>query len=210
MLSHIVLATILLGSAKPPTDAAVVKVQRFYDRIRDFTANFEQIYSSPLLEKPQTSTGTIAFLRPGRLRWDYAAPSPRTFLLLQGTALMFDPEAKMLTKSAIGDSPLAASLSFLMGKGSLARDFDVFPLPKVSPGVERLRLVPKAKQFTELLLDIDEATGAVRESTVVGNDGSRNSLRLTSLSVNKGLKPQRFVLDVPKDTEVQDFTTQAR
>src|SRR5512147_1538519 len=53
-------------------------VQAFYERTRDLEASFVQTYSYAAGGRRQVSRGTLRVKMPGRMRWDYQSPEPKT------------------------------------------------------------------------------------------------------------------------------------
>jgi outer membrane lipoprotein carrier protein len=217
-----VVATIDAGVAVPkPVMAPAVKtlvdrMQAFYETTSDFSADFRQDYFYKISKRTQTSTGTVLFRKPGLMRWDYAKPSAKTFVLAGVKVYMHDPEAKLLTVASIGTSKLSASVTFLFGQGKLADEFAITQkdCAKCMGTLLQLEpLVPDAR-FTRIFLEVDPKSAQVLKSTVVDPDGSENAISFLNLKTNTGpawdggtgsVDP-RFKLSPPPDTQVQDFT----
>ena len=122
------LFALLLALAAPPDTAAahpmtpevkalVERMQGFYERTQDFTADFKQEYLYKTFNRTVVSTGTVAFQKPAKMRWEYLTPNKRTFVLSGDRIYALDPEAQTLTKAALPTSQLSASVTFLWGKG---------------------------------------------------------------------------------------------
>ena len=109
----------------PEVKALVDRMQGFYERTQDFTADFKQEYHYKTFNRTVVSTGTVAFQKPAKMRWEYLTPSKRTFVLSGDRIYALDPEAQTLTKAALPTSQLSASVTFLWGKGKLGDEFDI-------------------------------------------------------------------------------------
>lgn len=200
----------------PEVKALVDRMQAFYETTSDFSADFRQDYFYKLSKRTQTSTGTVIFRKPGLMRWDYAKPSAKTFVLAGVKVYMHDPEAKLLTVASIGTSKLSASVTFLFGQGKLADEFAITKKDCAKCTGTLLQLDPLVPdtRFTRILLEVDPKTAQVLKSTVVDPDGSENAIAFLNLKTNTGpafdggagsVDP-RFKLTPPPDTQVQDFT----
>src|SRR3954468_24678997 len=55
-------------------------LQKKYDSVRDFTADFVQESEGGVLRKKQTESGVVQVKKPGKMRWDYKAPEPKVFV----------------------------------------------------------------------------------------------------------------------------------
>lgn len=200
----------------PAVKTLVDRMQAFYETTHDFSADFRQDYFYKLSKRTQTSSGTVIFMKPGLMRWDYAKPSAKTFVLAGVKVYMHDPEAKLLTVASIGTSKLSASVTFLFGQGKLADEFAITQkdCAKCTGTLLQLDpLVPDAR-FTRILLEVDPKTAQVLKSTVIDPDGSENAISFLNLKTNTapafdggaGSVDPRFKLTPPPDTQVQDFT----
>ena len=213
---------LVLGAAPAPTPAAersmspevktlVERMQGFYERTQDFTADFKQEYLYKTFNRTVVSTGTVAFQKPAKMRWEYLTPSKRTFVLSGERIYALDPEAQTLTKAALPTSQLSASVTFLWGKGKLSDEFDISRTECKECLGTLLTLVPKKPdaRFREVQLDIDPRSAQVRRSIVIDPDGSRNAITFSDLRMNVGLAKDTFQLTPPPGTQIID-TTAAR
>lgn len=195
-------------AAEPTAEvkALVERMQAFYERTEDFTANFRQTYLYKSFGRTTTSTGTVAFKKPAQMRWDYLSPAPRSFVLTGERVYAWDPQAQTLTRAALPTSELSSSVTFLWGKGHLLDEFTISKAP--CPDCQGVLLVLRPKKsetrFRELRLELEPKTAQVRKSVVVDPDGSENTILFTDLKTNTGLSKERFILDVPAGIPVLD------
>jgi outer membrane lipoprotein carrier protein len=155
------------------------------------------------------STGTVAFQKPAKMRWEYLTPSKRSFVLSGDRIYALDPEAQTLTKAALPTSQLSASVTFLWGKGKLSDEFDISRTECKECLGTLLTLVPKKPdaRFREVQLDIDPKTAQVRRSIVIDPDGSRNTITFSNLKTNVSVPKETFQLTPPPGTQIIDTTT---
>jgi outer membrane lipoprotein carrier protein len=184
------------------------RMQAFYERTHDFTADFRQDYAYKTFGRTVTSTGTVAFQKPAKMRWEYATPSKRTFVLSGDRIYAFDPEAQTLTKAALPTSQLSASVTFLWGRGKLADEFNIRRTDCKECAGPLLTLVPKKPdaRFREIRLEIDPKTSQVRRSIVIDPDGSENAITFSNLKTNVGLPKETFQIEPPAGTQLIDTT----
>jgi len=192
----------------PEVKALVDRVQAFYEKTDDFTADFRQDYTYKAFKRTQTSSGKVTYKRPALMRWEYEKPSPRTFVLAGERVLALDPEAKLLTVAAIATSKLSASVTFLWGQGKLAEEFSIAQTPCAKCAGTVLELTPLHPdgRFKKVLLEVDPKTAQVIKSTVVDPDGSENAVAFTNLKTNVGITADKFKIYPPPGTQIQDFT----
>ncbi|MGZ6162730.1 MAG: LolA family protein [Myxococcaceae bacterium] len=192
----------------PEVKALVDRMQGFYERTQDFTADFKQEYLYRTFNRTVVSTGTVAFQKPAKMRWEYLTPSKRTFVLSGDRIYALDPDAQTLTKAALPTSQLSASVTFLWGKGKLGDEFDISRTECKECAGTLLTLVPKKPdaRFREVQLEIDSKSAQVRRSIVIDPDGSRNTITFSALKTNVALPKETFQLTPPPGTQIIDST----
>jgi outer membrane lipoprotein carrier protein len=166
----------------------VGRVQKLYDGTRDFSATFEQTYEMKALGRSQQSTGRVAFVRPGRIRFDYLSPMEKTYAVDGRTLWVFQPEdGQALVDRCFKADGLTASLVFLGGQGRILDQFDA-TLVDADAGHHGLRLTPKTPQgaFQSITLWVDRKTSEVRRSVVEDQHGNPNVFTFGNIRRNAG------------------------
>jgi outer membrane lipoprotein carrier protein len=193
------LATVLSAAPAPaPGDAAALaqKVQAYYERTKDLEARFVQDYTYAAFGRTQTSSGTLRVKKPGKLRWEYERPAKKTVLVNGNRLTQYEPEANQVYVDEHFDvSALSAAVTFLLGKGSLEKEFT---LASDAPG--RLLLTPRKAdaRVTQVVLTVG-ADGQVTATRVEDAQGNVNALRFEDLRRNVGLPDSTFELKLPAD-----------
>lgn len=196
----------------PDVKELVDRVQAFYEKTQNFSADFKQEYTYKLFKRTQVSSGKVIFLKPALMRWEYEKPEAKTFVLAKDRVFMHDPQAKLLTRAAIDTSKLSASVTFLFGVGKLEQEFSIVKkacAKCTGTQLELTPLVPDAR-FKKIFLEVDEKTAQVLKSTVIDPDGSENAISFLNLVTNVGgdkpaITEANFKLSPPPGTQVQDF-----
>jgi outer membrane lipoprotein carrier protein len=197
------------GAKMDPAVASLVdRMQAFYEKTQDFRAGFHQEYSYKTFKRKQVSTGTVTFKKPGLMRWEYAKPAAKTFVLANEKAYAFDPAAQSLTVAKLDTNQLSASVTFLFGKGKLADEFAI--TRGTCTGCKGTLLVldplkPETR-FRQVRLEVDPQSAQVLKSTVVDPDGSENAITFLDLKTNVGVKQDFFAINPPEGTHIEDFT----
>lgn len=189
---------------RPQAPDLARKLQARYQTVRDFTANFEQTYQGVLLRKAATERGKLLLKKPNRIRMTYEAPEKKVFVADGSQFYSYFPADRAGSVTPLpkeGESSTA--LLFIAGRGDLTRDFTA-SLPASQPeGEWHLRLVPRTPQsdFQTLTLMVDRATLALRGFIAVDDQGT-NTIRLSQMKENAGLKDDAFLFTFPKGTEI--------
>ena len=72
--------TISVSAQSPSADAVARDLQKKYDRVNDFSADFVHSYRGGVLKQQTTERGRMMVKKPGKMRWDYTAPEKKTFV----------------------------------------------------------------------------------------------------------------------------------
>jgi outer membrane lipoprotein carrier protein len=189
--------------------AVVERMQRNYDQAKDFRARFSQKSINVAFGRTKVATGQLTFKKPGRMRWDYDEPEKTMFLSTGQVLWMYDPEDKQAVKQDLKQSQLPAALSFLLGKGKLADEFEISlagNVPYGSAGDYRLSLKPRQPQATykSIYFIVDPRSFFVIESVLVNAQGDVNDISFSDLKVNSKVADAVFKWTPPAGTRVVD------
>ena len=194
------------GDSTAPELAAAL--QRKYDGIKDFSADFTHVYEGGVLRKQITERGHLLVKKPGKMRWDYSAPETKQFVSDGVKMYSYIPQDKQVIVSSVpNDEDAPTPTLFLAGKGRLGRDFtpSLVDAPAGMPaGSRALKLVPKAKQrdYDWLVLVLDPASLAIRGLLTVDAQGGKSSFFFTNLKENIGLADKEFAFKIPRGVDV--------
>jgi outer membrane lipoprotein carrier protein len=193
---------------EPAVKDLVDRMQAFYEKTQDFEAGFQQDYKYKMVRRTQSSTGKVLYKKPGLMRWEYEKPSARTFVLAGQKVYAYDPEAQSLSVGKIDTTQLSASVTFLIGQGKLADEFSITKGTCADCKGTLLVLDPLKPdpRFRQVRLEVDAKTAQVLKSTVIDPDGSENAIAFLNLKTNVGLAADRFKLNPPQGTRIDDFT----
>lgn len=210
VLGLALMGTLVIDSRAADQTAAELtqSLQRRYDGIRDFSADFVHTYKGGALKKTVTERGRVQIKKPARMRWDYTSPEPKLFVSDGSRIYFYLPADKQVMVSPVPpDTEGASPALFLAGKARLATEFTPFlvDLPEGLPaGTRALKLVPKSKQpdYDWLVLAVDPATLAIRGLMTVDAQGGTSSFAFTNLKENAGLTDSQFVFKPPRGVDV--------
>ena len=201
-------STSTVAAADQTAAELAAALQRKYDGIKDFTADFIHAYQGGVLRKKITERGHLVVKKPGKMRWEYSAPEPKQFVSDGMKMYSYIPQDKQVIVASVPPENEATTPAlFLAGKGSLTRDFTA-SLDEVPPGMpagsRALKLVPKARQpeYDSLVLVIDPATLALRGLVTIDAQGGTSSFTFTNLQENTGVADKAFAFKIPRGVDV--------
>jgi outer membrane lipoprotein carrier protein len=184
------------GGQAPSAKALAAKVDTHYNHLHSLTAHFTERYRGMGIDR--TETGTLTLSKPGRMRWAYAAPSGKIFVLDGKNAVSYTPgDSQALRTPAKQLDDLRSPLRFLLGHTEIAKELDGLTLTLVSGGYT-LSGVPKGMQQTVQSIGITvDAAGQILGMRIVQVDGAETSFAFTDLRENVATPDSDFAFNPP-------------
>ena len=208
LFSLLALVTSAAESWGLDVQAIVRKVQARYDSTQDFTAAVTQEMTVASLGKTIKSEGTVAFKKPGKMRWEFDESAPQVIIADGSTVWLYQPKERQVIKAPF-DSAFRSStpISFLTGVGRIVEDFDV-SLDTSSAGdtdqLLHLLLTPRhdSAAVGTLRLTVASADGEIRGAEISDPMGNVSRVRFDRILRNQGLSDDRFAFQVPAGVDV--------
>lgn len=192
-------------SSTPSAAEVAAALQRRYNTVRDFSADFTHQHTGGVLRRKLVEQGTLQVKKPGMMRWEYEPPDEKLFVSNGKRLYFYDPENNQVTISEVpqGDQPASAA-QFLSGRGNIMRDFDVSFIEAGAPDTYGLKLEPKTPQneYDWLEIVVDRATLQIRSLTAVEKQGARSTFLFSRFKENIGLSHNTFEFVIPRGAEV--------
>lgn len=198
------LTPLVHAQSAPSAAELAAGVQKRYASVRDFTADFTQVYEGGVLRQKTTERGTVAVKKPGRMRWTYTAPEKKEFVSDGQKLYAYIPADRQVMVSDVprGGGETTSAL-FLAGRGDITRDFT--PALEGSAGnTYRLKLTPKRRQqdFEYLIVTVDKSSLRIVGLEALDQQGGRSAFTFTNFKENVGLADSRFVFKTPRGVQV--------
>ena len=116
------------------SDAVVRKVDDHYNHLSSLRAHYTERYSGMGMDR--TEEGTLLLKKPGRMRWSYAEPVGKVFVLDGKFAWFYTPgdaQASRVPAKQLDD--LRSPLRFLLGHTQLNKELDNLTVTPDGSGV---------------------------------------------------------------------------
>lgn len=204
-LPQSLLAILLLAGscsyAMAAGNSAINSLNRFYNNVKSFSADFTQVVMDESLTTLQESTGKLWIKRPGRFRWDYLEPF-KQYIIADGKKIwVYDIELKQATyrdmDGALGNTP-----AFLLGgSGSLKKNFILKSLGKQGK-LEWVQMKPKNSDGGYEDIRIGFEKGKIRMLEMVDSFGQTTRVTLSKNRENKKISKKLFSFKPPKGVEL--------
>lgn len=195
-------------SAAPVTaDALARDLQRKYDSVSDFSADFVHAYRGGVLRQQATERGRLLVKKPGKMRWEYTAPEKKLFVSDGHKIYSYIPQDRQVVVSTMpqGDQVPTPAL-FLTGKADITRDFHVAfdTVPDAPAGTLALKLTPRKREpeYDSLTLVVDPHTLSLRMLISVDTQSGRSAFTFSNLKENIGLADNDFVFRMPRNVDI--------
>ena len=203
----ILLAMTASATAQTPNaalDDAVRGVEGAYGRMTDLKADFTQTAFNKSLNQTIPASGTVYLKKGGKLRWEYAEPTPQQIVSDGKTIWIYTPTLNQVNTGKAPDALSGPAGSFLSGLGKLREHFNVRFLnpaqPKDADGNVVLDLTPKQPipTMTRLILSLDPKTYDVRKAILHDQFENTVTMRFSKVAVNSGVPDKMFTFVAPK------------
>jgi outer membrane lipoprotein carrier protein len=190
LLSALPTVSSLLAFAQQ-NDAIVRRVDEHYNHLSSLRAHYTERYSGMGMDR--TEEGTLLLKKPGRMRWSYAAPVGKVFVLDGKFAWFYTPgDAQATRVPAKQLDDLRSPLRFLLGHTQLAKELDA--LTVVKDGADsRISGVPKGMAERVKLLSLwVTATGTIERMRLEEVDGAVTEFVFSGIEENVPVKDSDF------------------
>lgn len=195
------------AQTQPPAAEIVRALQKKYETVADFSADFTHVYEGGILRKRITEGGTVLVKKPGKMRWTYTRPEQKLFVSDGVKMYSYIPRDRQVIVTALpaGDQP-GSPVLFLAGKGNIDRDFKVsdLDLPDQPADTYALKMVPVERQqdYDWLVLEVDRRSLSVRALVTTDAQGGRSTFTFSNLKENIGLSDKDFAFRIPRGVDV--------
>jgi len=178
-------------------DALVRKVDDHYNRLTSLRAHYTESYAGMGMNRSEE--GTLLLKKPGRMRWSYAAPVGKVFVLDGKFAWFYTPgDAQATRVPAKQLDDLRSPLRFLLGHTQLKKELDGLTVVADGSGF-RISGVPKGMaQRVKLLSLWVTAGGAIERMKLEEVDGAVTEFAFSGMQENVPVKDADFAF-VPPD-----------
>jgi outer membrane lipoprotein carrier protein len=205
-LSLLALGSIAIEAQAPQSADAVARaLQKRYDGIRDFSADFVQTYRGKVLRTETREQGTVAIKKPGLMRWVYVKPERKEFVSDGRKIYSYIPDDRQVIVADVPAEDAATTPAmFLAGKGEIVRDFTSVLEKSSQPGTVALKLTPRKAepQYQYFVITIDEKSLQLRGLMTIDGQGGESTLTFANLKENTGISDKEFAFRVPRGVDV--------
>ncbi len=184
-------------AAQPSAPEMAARVDQHYNTLKRLEVQFTEEYAGMGMDRRES--GVLMLEKPGRMRWNYAQPPGKVFVLDGKYGWFYTPgDAQVQQIPAKKLDDLRSPLRFLLGHAQLTKELRGLTLAPADHGSYRLRGVPVGmeQRVRELEL-IVTAVGTIERLTLEELDGARTSFSFRNEQANPALAPDTFHFTPP-------------
>jgi outer membrane lipoprotein carrier protein len=182
-------------------DTVVRRVDDHYNHLASLRAHYVEHYSGMGMDRSEE--GTLLLKKPGRMRWSYAEPVGKVFVLDGKYAWFYTPGDAQATRVPAKElDDLRSPLRFLLGHTQLKKELDNLTVVAEGSGF-RIAGVPKGMAQRVKLLTLGvTATGAIETMRLEEVDGAVTEFAFSGMQENVPVKDADFVFTPPAGVTV--------
>ena len=190
--------------AGPALEETVRSLEAAYAKVNDLKAEFDQTAFNKSLNQSIPAKGIVYLKKGGKLRWEYADPTPQQIVSDGKTVWIYTPALAQVNVGPAPEALAGPAGSFLAGLGRVREHFSVRFLNPAEPrdrdGNVVLDLTPKQALPTmnRLILSLDPRAWEVRRAVVYDQFENTVTMQFRKTTVNSGLADTVFTFVAPK------------
>ena len=200
----LLLGVSVLSMAYAPTCAAasaLEQLREFASSTRAARGEFTQVQALSNGRSGASSSGTFAFIRPGRFRWEVTRPIEQVIVTDGERVHFYDKDLRQVTvrkmNEAIGSTPAA----ILFGSNDLEANF-IIKDAGAADGLEWLTAQPRSKESGFELIRIGFKAGLPEAMDVRDAFGQTTRFTFRAIERNPALDQGLFRFVAPKGVDV--------
>src|SRR5713226_2656192 len=178
------------------------RLQRHYRDTNSFSAKFNEEITTVGAPKRERSGG-VWFRKPGRMRWEFAAPEVQTIVSDGEMLYSYDPDLNQVVETPLKQALKSSSAtSFLLGMGNINRDFKAaFPNSVASDGLIHLMLDSKAGGY-RIEIGLDPKSYNLMTLTLTDQLGDVTKVNFSDIHNNVELPDSTFAFKTPAGADI--------
>lgn len=197
-------ATFLASGAGPDLDPVLKAIENRYNHAQSLKLDFSESYAANR-KQTQTESGVLYLRKPGRMRWEYSAPTGKVFLADGKDTWLYTPDENRVVKASLKASDdMRAPLAFLLGRLDFQKDFQSFQ-SHAEGGENWITAKPKSQNLpysqVEFLANPD---GQIRKVRVTYQEQSKMELSFSNEQLNATVAPNLFVFHPPAGVQIME------
>jgi outer membrane lipoprotein carrier protein len=181
--------------------ASTETLKSFLNQTTSAKARFAQMVLDRNMKMLQQATGTMAFSRPGKFRWEYEKPYEQTIVGDGQRLWIYDKDLNQVTVRKLDRALGASPAALLAGSNEIEKNYVVTNAGS-RDGLDWLEAVPRTQDtaFERVRLGFNKSALEVME--LRDQFGQMTVIKFADLDRNPKLAPDTFKFTPPKGADV--------
>jgi outer membrane lipoprotein carrier protein len=192
------------AAQNPSAHEIAQRVDRHYNQLHSLRAGFTESYEG--LGMRRTESGILLLAKPGRMKWEYAQPAGKLFLLDGAYAWFYargDSQVQRIAAKQLDD--LRSPLRFLLGRTELEKELTGLTLAPAPNGQFALTGQPKGQEQRVARLTLTVTTeGTITGIEIEETDGALTRFTFSGEQPNATIPAETFHFTPPAGVPVVD------
>lgn len=177
------------------------RLARMLEPLQTYEARFEQQILDASGQRLQQASGHMWLSRPGKFRWEVAAPYQQEVVSNGSEVYLYDPDLEQVTVQALDQRVTHTPALLLSGSASeLTVNYEVSRSQQGS--AETFRLVPKTADTLFEELEMTFRGEQLRGLQMTDSTGQRTAIEFLDVRANHAIDDGIFTFDIPAGTDV--------
>jgi outer membrane lipoprotein carrier protein len=190
--------------AQTTAQSQAALIDKHYNALHSLTVHFTQKYDGMGMHRQES--GILLLKKPGKMRWTYAQPAGKLFVLDGQNAYFYSPgdtEIPRVPAKKLDD--LRSPLRFLLGHTQLAKELNNLQITPAENGNFTLSGIPKnMEQRIASLIITASSDGIIQSMRIEETDGAINTFTFTDEKPNAPATDTDFIFHAPAGTNIID------
>ncbi len=198
----LILAAPFAMPAGPDLNPTLQAIEKHYNSANSLKLEFSEALLAS--RRPTQNESGILYLRkPGRMRWEYAAPVGKVFLSDGKNTWAYDPDEHKAEKGSLKQiEDMRAPLAFLLGKLDFHKDFKSFEA-HTEGNANWIVALPKSQNLPYTQVEfLPMPNGSLQKVRVTNQDQSKLEFTFTNEQLNVPVADNLFVFRAPAGVQI--------
>lgn len=178
------------------------KLNEFFTTVDTMQAAFTQQVVDDKGKVRQSSSGNVYLLRPGKFRWEYAAPDKHQIVADGNNVWVYDVELDQVTVKPMKTALSAAPVGLLTQKQNVEKQFSVQDMEAEGSNLEWFRLTPHKKDSDFTSMDLGVDNNGIAEMILNDKFGQMTYIKFSGMRTNITIGADKFKFTPPAGVDV--------
>lgn len=178
------------------------RLNQFFTTVNSMQSVFVQEVYDDKGKLKQNSKGTVYLSRPGKFRWEYAAPESHQIVADGKNVWVYDVELDQVTVKPMTQALSAAPVGMLLSKQPVEQQFAVEPMEAENSKLSWFRLKPHKKDSDFTTMDLGMSDQGIQEMVLGDKFGQQTYIHFQGMKLDVNIDASRFKFTPPANVDV--------